>query len=333
MVAQKLFIKADGYGVCFKTNCAEAASFVENNMDEFIRLTISFIVSRTEVMTDISFTYNNTDGYNLRFDKNAKELYLECPWNKINKSTFLPMIFRYIVEWLRQNNQEIKVHASAIVRGNKTALFMAPTEGGKTTTALAMCQKFGCSLRANDAAVLKFDEEMPLMLRGDTIIKVRYNGLEAYSKEIYEDRVDATATDENPWFKKMKILPDEIGITSNKGVSAVTNLFFIKLDVLVNGCSVTHYNDNNYERKEHWFKPKMQLLQNIAGTIRGTDLIPLGNDGNLLPIVIPSLDNDELCLNRIKFINSLFESCDIYQLRGQLDSVTKHINDILSSKV
>lgn len=76
----------------------------------------------------------------------------------------------------------------------------------------------------------------------------------------------------------------------------------------------------------------MQIFQNISGTIRGTDLIPIGNDGKIIPLNLPSLDNEELAIKRIEFINNLFEECDVYQLRGQLEDMTMIINDIMSKK-
>ena len=74
----------------------------------------------------------------------------------------------------------------------------------------------------------------------------------------------------------------------------------------------------------------MQIIQNIGGTIRGSDLIPIGNNGTILPIEIPSIDTNELCIKRIEFVNQLFEECEVYQLRGQLEDITEFINKTIS---
>lgn len=168
------------------------------------------------------------------------------------------------------------------------------------------------------------------MLRGDTVFKVRFNGLEAYSKEIFNEKVDNSKQSNTPWFDKMKINPHDMGVYSNESELPVKYLFFIKLDTMVSGCSIKKYNDNTFERKEHWFKPKMQIIQNIGGTIRGSDLIPIGNNGTILPIEIPSIDTNELCIKRIEFVNQLFEECEVYQLRGQLEDITEFINKTIS---
>jgi hypothetical protein len=329
-----IYVEADKYAISVLTNCVDAIVFLKNNIDKFSRLTITFNlpVDENAKKTDAKIIYNDCDRYCLRFDKETNELYLECPWNMIDNSTFFPMIFRYIVEWLRQCNNEIKVHASSVSFGNKTALFFAPSEGGKTTTAMALCQKFRCLLRSNDASVLKIIDDVPQMLRGDTFLNVRYNGLEAYSKTIYKDKVNKINNENNPWYEKMSLPLDELNIMTDKGIKTITHIFFVKLDTLIDGGSITFFDKNTSDVKNNWFKHRMQIHQNIGGTIRGTDLIPIGNSGNLLPIVIPSLDEDVFSLKRIDFINDLFRLCDIYQLRGQLDYITQHIHDILDIK-
>ena len=240
------------------------------------------------------------------------------------------MIFRLLVEVMRQSINEIKVHASAITKGKYSSLFFAPSEGGKTTTAMAMCQKYQCLLKANDAAVVKFINEKPVLLRGDNIFKVRANSLKKYSQEIFEKNMN-TDTD-TPWLDKAKIKPEDIGVKTNNETSEIKYVFFIKLDTMIDGCTVKKYDKCNTIEKDDWFKPKMQIYQNISGTIKGSDLIPIGNNGKILPINLPSLDNNILSSERISFINNLFDRCEVYQLRGQLDEMTNIIKKIISEE-
>lgn len=188
-----------------------------------------------------------------------------------------------------------------------------------------MCQKYNYSFFANDASVVKFKDNIPFMLRGDQEFKVRLNSLKAYSKKYYED--ESTKFDDNKelWYNKSKIKPNDIGVNLSTDVNVITHIFFIKLDALVDGCVINHYSSNKDVDK--WFKPKMQVFQNINGTIRGVDLIPYGNDGIILDVIVPSLDTEKLYKKRVKFINNLFSSCDVYQLRGQLDDITKFVNE------
>lgn len=328
MATKKLFIKADGFEICFITDCDGAIYFIKNNIEEFVRLTISFELSNKANTTDFTLVYKNVNSYNIIFAEKIKEMAFECPWNKIHESTFLPMIFRYIVEWIRQKKCEIKIHASAIEKNSKTTLLMAPSEGGKTTIAMTMCQKYGFALKANDASVIKIKNHLPIMLRGDLKFKTRANSLEAYSKNILQDKIQNFEQTNTPWFTKINISPNEIGISTNSNALPVKDIFFVKLDSLVKGCAVTKYNSNYPERREYWFKPKMQIIQNIGGTIRGTDLTPIGNNGTLVPIEIPSLDTKDLYIDRINFVNSLFDNCDVYQLRGELEVMAEIINRI-----
>ena len=55
-----------------------------------------------------------------------------------------------------------------------------------------------------------------------------------------------------------------------------------------------------------------------------------GNDGRVLPLVMPSLDKDELCHHRIAFVNELFEKCEVYQLRGQLNAITEAVDKVMN---
>lgn len=320
---KKLYIKADNYNIKFSTDCEDAINYILDHKDEFKKVTINFSIMK-EKKCDFIINYIDNAKTNYLLNSN-NEIRVEFPWNLNDKKSILPIIFRQVVELLRQENDEIKLHASAIEKDGKVALFIAPSEGGKTTTAMAMCQKFNYSFFANDASVVKFKNNIPFMLRGDQEFKVRLNSLKAYSKKYYKDQ--STKFDDNKelWYNKSKIEPGDIGVNLSTGVNVITHIFFIKLDALVDGCVINHYNSNKDVDK--WFKPKMQVFQNINGTIRGGDLIPYGNDGIILDVVIPSLDTEELYKRRVKFINDLFNSCEIYQLRGQLDDITMFINE------
>lgn len=323
---KELFIKADNYCIKYTTNCEDSIEYIKNHIDELKKVTINFSIIDVPDDKNNIFILNYIDGTNNNIkliDEN--EIYVECPWDLHNEKSILTIIFRDIVEMLRQNNNEIKLHASAIEQDGNVALFMAPSEGGKTTTAMAMCQKYGCSFFANDASVVKIIDGIPYMLRGDQIFKVRLNGLRAYSKDIYENEAKKFTDRSEPWYNKSQITAEDIGIKLTEGIYPIKYIFFVKLDSLVEGCTINKYEKNKNE--ETWFKPKMQLFQNINGTIRGSDLIPIGNNGKLLEIIIPSLDTNKLYLNRVNFVNEMFNKCDIYQLRGQLEDITNFVKE------
>lgn len=326
----QLLVKADGFIVSFRSDCEQAISYITDNIHEFSRLTITFRVLESCCEPHAVFSYYDADRTELSYIPEKSEYVLTCLWKQISQSTILPMVFRLIVELLRQNRQEIKLHASAVERNGKTALFVAPSEGGKTTTALAMCQQYGCLLRANDASVVKYFNDVPYFLRGDTSFGFRSNGLVAYSEELYKE-IAASKDATLPWYDKIRLSAQELGVMSGVEALPVKAVFFVKLDSLVSGCTITKYHRCEPEENHIWFKPKMMILQNIAGTLRGVDLIPIGNDGSVLPLAIPSLDNDELCGYRIAFVNQLFEKCEVYQLRGQLDAMVEAIDRIMSN--
>ena len=326
----QIFVKADCFIVSFQSDCEQAISYIMDNLHEFSRLTITFCVLESPAAPHAVFSYYDEETTELSYIPEKTEYVLTCPWKKIGESTILPMVFRLIVELLRQDKKEIKLHASAVERNGKVALFVAPSEGGKTTTALAMCQRRGCLLRANDAAVLRCINNLPYFLRGDTTFGFRHNGLAAYSEELYENITNSKDT-ALPWYEKTRLSAHELGVMPGVDLLPVKAVFFVKLDPLVSGCKVTKYQCDKPEYNHIWFKPKMMILQNIAGTLRGVDLIPIGNDGSVLPLVIPTLDNEVLCQYRITFVNELFAKCEVYQLRGQLDAMIEAIDEVLSN--
>ena len=328
MNEKELYIKADIFHIKLITESDLIRQYILDNISEFERLTINFELEEKSDKVDTILQYKNKENYN--FICTESGYVFECPWQEINNSTIFPMIFRLLVEVMRQSINEIKVHASAITKGKYSSLFFAPSEGGKTTTAMAMCQKYQCLLKANDAAVVKFINEKPVLLRGDNIFKVRANSLKKYSQEIFEKNMN-TDTD-TPWLDKAKIKPEDIGVKTNNETSEIKYVFFIKLDTMIDGCTVKKYDKCNIMETDDWFKPKMQIYQNISGTIKGSDLIPVGNNGKILPIYLPSLDNNILSAERISFINNLFDRCEVYQLRGQLDEMTNIIKKIISEE-
>ena len=328
MNEKELYIKADIFHIKLITESDLIRQYILDNISEFERLTINFELEEKSDKVDTILQYKNKEKYNFIYTESG--YVFECPWQEINNSTIFPMIFRLLVEVMRQSINEIKVHASAITKGKYSSLFFAPSEGGKTTTAMAMCQKYQCLLKANDAAVVKFINEKPVLLRGDNIFKVRANSLKKYSQEIFEKNMN-TDTD-TPWLDKAKIKPEDIGVKTNNETSEIKYVFFIKLDTMIDGCTVKKYDKCNIMETDDWFKPKMQIYQNISGTIKGSDLIPVGNNGKILPIYLPSLDNNILSAERISFVNNLFDRCEVYQLRGQLDEMTNIIKKIISEE-
>lgn len=331
-----ILTNADGYIVNIVTNCKEILDYLKRFSAVLNKLTINFDIidsheNKNTNHIDATLYYDDTNTYELVPSLENNKFYFKCPWEKFNESTLFAMVYRYIVEWLRQSNNEVKVHASSVSINKNTALFIAPSEGGKTTTAMSLCQNYDYKLCANDASVIKLYDKIPIMLRGDCIINARMNGIEVYSTELFQNIKQNNLGSSNPWNQKLNLIPSDMGITVNKGVHNVTHIFFVKLDVLVKETKLTKYIPNNPDIDKNWFKHKMQIFQNIGGTIRGTDFFPSGNGGEILPIVIPSIDDKDLYMKRINFINTLFEQCEIYEIRGKLDSVTHIINNILST--
>ncbi len=208
---------------------------------------------------------------------------------------------------------------------------MAPSEGGKTTTAMALCQKYEYRFKANDASVIKKIGVSPVMLRGDCVINARLNGLELYSKKISNDVDTGKKGNVNPWNQKYNIDPRELGIQTDYEEREVNFIFFVKLDVMMDEVRITKYEGAGRDKNKNWFKHKMEVYQNIGGTIGGTDAIPYINNGKIAPMIIPSLDRKELKRRRIKFINDIFESCEIYEIRGKLEEVTDAVDKIMRS--
>ncbi len=326
---EDLFVRSDVYVIKIRTNSKFLKEYITNKIDDFSRLTINTEIISSDYDADMTFIYNDIENYNIKYNKKEKEMILDCPWNRIDKSTVIPMMFRIMVEILRQNNNEIKLHSSAIEKNNKVALILAPSEGGKTTTALSLCQNYNCIMRANDASVVKQTKTKSTFLRGDTSFRFRLNGLKAYSENYYKEKTNNKNKSDLPWYDKLKVSPEELNIVFKKESTNIKYIIFVKLDALMDGFTVKKYNSNYDERSDFWLKYKMQILSNIGGTIKGNDLIPLGNDGTILPLVVPDFDNKLLAKKRIKFINNLFEQCEVYQLRGQLDGIADYINNLL----
>lgn len=320
----KLYVVADIFKVRIETNCEKFEAYMDAYMEDFRRLTINFERCKSsEDEYDMRFLYIDSAEYKLEL-LSDDTVCLRSPWERINKCTVVPMAFRLIVEILRQKKHEIKMHASAVAKDGTAILFIAPSEGGKTSTAMKMCQKYGCELIANDAAVVSYVDETPMVLRGDSLFKVRANGMQVYSNDS-NDALGKTETD-TPWYEKQIIATEELGILKADKALKLKYIFFVKLDALVKNSSILKYSTE--DENDRWFKQRMMVLQNISGTVRGVDLIPTGNDGMVLPLFIPSVDTIQLSMFRTEFVNALFSDCEVYQARGQLDEIAKFIDNV-----
>ncbi len=326
---ENLFVRSDIYNIRITTNCSKLKDYIEKYIDDFSRLTINTEIISDPKNYDMTFRYIDENNYKIKYDKKNNEMILFCPFDKIDKSTVIPMMFRIIVELLRQKNKEIKLHASAIEKNNKVAILLAPSEGGKTTTALSLCQNYDCIMRANDASVVKFINNSPIFLRGDKSFRFRLNSLEAYSKSFYDDTTKNHNKKDMPWYDRIKMNANDLNISVKDESTKVKYIFFVKLDPLMKGCNVKKYDLNEEERRDFWLKYKLQIFSNIGGSIKGNDLIPVCNDGTILPLIIPNFDNSTYIKRRINFINKLFDKCEVYQIRGELESITDFINNLL----
>lgn len=327
-----IYVKADNYILAVKSNCVEKIVDYMCTFDGVLnKLTISFRILEENNFSRVDGTiiYCNCNNYFLKYDEKNDEITFECPWEKINKSSMFAIVFRYYIELIRQRNKEIKLHASAVSRENRTICLMAPSEGGKTTTAMALSQKRGFQLKSNDATVAAFENDIPYMLRGDCVINARMNGLEAYSVDLLSRVKNGEKGETNPWNSKVNISPDELGIDVDIQKRRIDYIIFVKLDALVENVLVTRYVKDQPDKNKKWFKHKMEIYQNIGGTIKGTDCFPSGNRGEIIPVEFPSIDTNDLWKERVNFINKLFENTIVYEIRGKLDDVLDEIEKIV----
>lgn len=305
---------ADIYKIKVTSNCKLDKERLFKNIDDFRRLTINFEV--TDKFSKPNFEIHLEDSNLQKIVVGKKKITFFFKINEIYDSTLLPLLYRYAVEILRQQSAEYKIHSSSVTKDGKSIVLVADHGGGKSTIAYNLC-KMGYELISNDASVTKKIGDDIIILRGDTSIRIEEN------KSIKStDKMDLKLA-EKTWYDKKIIDKNSIKVSTK--YNKLNYIIFVKID------DFNEFKFRKYDKCNavQWFRQKYILYQNLSGTLRGVDLMPLDSNGMILPLVVPKFDSNEMAINRQNYINNLFEICEVYIIEGSLDKILKKINSIV----
>jgi hypothetical protein len=281
------------------------------------------------------------------FDPVARRFEVMFPWEDEAPELFvtgrphrnlLLYPIRLAVEWLRQEQGQYTVHASAVTRNGQAVVFAGDAEAGKTTMALDLCHNLGFSIYANDQTVLSTRDGRPWLMYGDRLISLRLSSVARYSAAIADTMfTDGQVTE--AWDIKRDVAAHELGIGATSDPVPLKLFVKIRLDDRLDDC-VVHVmsrrtmDDTPDRERRALFHTKVELYREITQVIRGAAFTPLRDvDLSLLDMFLPSLDEPRFLANRTKFMNALFndDHMAVVSVRGPLDACSRAVVRLFES--
>ncbi len=102
------YVSIDGYKYRIVTNCDDIEQYLDKFNSVLNKLTISFKQTEEKGGHVGTLYFLNGNQYRMVRVPWTKSLFVCCPWKQVNESTFFAMLFRCIVELIRQEKVKLK---------------------------------------------------------------------------------------------------------------------------------------------------------------------------------------------------------------------------------
>ena len=211
-----------------------------------------------------------------------------------------------------EKNDIYMLHGSCVSINNKIYILFGSSGSGKTVCALNLCKNNKFKYISNGATLIENKKELQVIGTYKKGIKLRGSSIIQFDKKMFEIYFKNTKLALND--EKVEVMPKDLNLDIcdlNKLNGQNLNLYFIKLNKTDFICT----SDVDYRNK-------MILLEDLSRHLKMSDVYCELND---YPIFMPSIDNEELYIKRIKFINKLMNFTYKGNLYGNLVDMTNYI--------
>lgn len=205
-----------------------------------------------------------------------------------------------LIELENQEKNMFTLHSSAVEKDGKGIVLMGSSGSGKTTSAVDLCLNHGYNLVSGDLTLLGYNGNNFELIDGVKDLHLRSEIAESYfnqrsNSEKTSIRINQENKCQNPAY--------------------VNNFFYVMAD----NC---YGNLEAAEQKKR--KTAINLYTELSGLISGSAVCLLDKNGEIIPALQKSLDNQIALTNRKKAIEAIVNKNPL-KLRGKIKDITDYL--------
>ena len=235
----------------------------------------------------------------IKFSVSPKKLYIE------DVVYLIYLLFTKIT----QENGYFIVHGSSVSHNNKGALFVGPSESGKSVTSLTLCSQKKFCLVSSDMSLLKMEADK-ISIIGGTKDCSMYPG--TIENVFGGKKLDFLSySHDNLWSSKIDIDENTIKKLGIRYAENATLKYIYYLRV----------QDSSFFAKQLKMEAmKIKSLNLLSEWIRGGNNIVISTNS-----LVPSFDTNETAKKRLDALNVISRSVSQFSLYGNVKDTTKFI--------
>lgn len=229
----------------------------------------------------------------------------------------IPYLAYSLLERAGMARGEATLHGASVTRNGNGILILGKSGSGKTSLALNLCRRYGCSIMANDLTVIRHQNSNMYLVAGTREFYVRESNIRRYQPELVAF-LEQNA--EDPWWSRSTLYPDELGITVEREVVPICRVLMVH--VSADGGKVIESPIN-----KRW--ARIYLYEAISRYILRSRLPVLAGEEDKHWIFMPSMDSEELYGQRVAIVNCIIDTMKYYTVTGGLNEVSDYIHNEL----
>lgn len=234
-------------------------------------------------------------------------------------------VLAYVAFWLtereRQKDSVFTLHSSCFTVEDKGVLLVGDGGSGKTAIALGVCKRYDSEFISNDLSMVGFDKKtnQVSLLEGSKNVRLRQTTVQLNFPELTHLFPE---NDSNPWTTKLPIHAKQLNLKLASGPRKLDTVFNIHLD--------SNPNQKTTLKRINDIESQFCLYENLSRIIRGSAISVFDRNKGIFGYM-PSLDAEQIHLNRVDFIDFLSKNMGIWSISGgNLDEMCNLIKNVSS---
>lgn len=310
------------YGINVYSNYPKTFDILRKG--SFIPFIPEYQCLKRKVESDYSIIYIENKISSAKMLNGNKTLEIKGPAREIAKTSAIAYGANYMLEQLRQENSIFMTQGAGVSKKGKAVLLMGKRGAGKTSLTLELCRKYGFKYIGNDIVLVGLKKDRGYFFGGAEALTLRFTTVKYYNTDLQKLFKKA----QNEWTDKITLLPENLGISIERGQPKIIKAFYIHL---LNDEKAPLF-IKRIEDKESLNMGRLFLYEELTRYIRGVCILMLWGSKFLIGDYLSSLDKPQYHKNRVSFIDWLMDKVGFYFISGSMDAICNFINQELGEK-
>lgn len=311
------------YGINIYSNCSTIFDILRKG--SFVPFIPEYRCIKKKAKSDFSIVYIQDAIHSARMVNGNKTLEIRGPLKDMVEAATIPFRAHFMLEQQLQKNSIFTTQGAGISKNGRAVLLMGKRGAGKTSITLELCRKYNYKLIGNDLVLVGFKKNQGYFLGGAKVFTLRFTTVKYYNTDLQRF---FKKDHPNEWTNKVRLLPNDLGISIEKKRPKIIKVFYIHL---LNDKFAPLY-IQRIGGKEASYMGRLYLYEELSRYIRGTCIPLVYGSQFYIGSYLPSLDKPEYHRNRVKFIDWIMDDVGFYFISGSMDAICNFINQELNKK-